>query len=91
MELQHINLYTQKGYPMFCESKREQQNKVVVDFVVDGDQTTIMPGTQTISVYNIVKAEVLEILEERPAKGEHQIQNPIFYSVRCLITQQMNK
>lgn len=82
---EHINIFTQKGYPMFLKSKREDKNKVILDFVVDGENTTIIPGTQTLSAYNILKAEVLEVLEERPAKGEHQIENPVYYSVRCLI------
>lgn len=73
-------------YPLFLKSElvKKEPGVRIVNFVLNGDETpSIMPGDCTVFGWNVPQSEVLEVLEERPAKGEHQIQNPIFFSVKC--------
>lgn len=92
MEKEIIKIDERQGYPMYCKaSKVDKSNEVEIEFVVDGDKNTIIPGQHEISCsfLGLLKIDVLEVLEERPARGQHSIQNPIYYKVRGLVLSKM--
>jgi len=92
VEKELIKLDERKGYPMYCKaSKVDKNNEVVIDCVVDGDTTTIVPGQHEVGCgfVGLMKVDVLEILEERTARGEHDIPNPVFYRIKGKVISSM--
>jgi len=92
MQKELIKIDERAGYPMYCQASAvDKNNEVIIEFVVDGDKTVIVPGQHEIacSFLRLLKIDVLEVLEERTARGQHNIQNPIYYKVRGLVLSKM--
>lgn len=86
--MEHINIggnTRDNIYPLLQKYER-QKGELIINIVMNGDNSPlIMAGNFTIGGWAVPKCNVLEVLEERPAKGDHQIKNPVFYSLRCEI------
>lgn len=76
-------LKTFKGYPHYLTQKGEFITMSHIKKVNIGDGFTFGQHYQNTDKKNAPVFRVVEILEERKAKGSHSDQNAMFYSLRC--------